>query len=168
MSEEPEIETGAETDPEKEVRSAQGQALRLLAHRSRSQAEVTRRLHEKGFSDEVVATVVERLCRARLLDDRQFASELFEHLTGRNWGRHGVLHKLREAGVSRELAEEVVQERLSPEMELELARRVVERLTPRLIGVEALARKRRTHDHLARHGFSQSVIGAVVAEEPLQ
>ena len=48
-------------------------ALNLLSYRPRSEQEVRRRLGRKGFSEPAIEQAVQRLLRARLLDDEAFA-----------------------------------------------------------------------------------------------
>ncbi|MDZ4340294.1 MAG: RecX family transcriptional regulator, partial [candidate division NC10 bacterium] len=50
-------------------------AFRLLTIRARSQQELARHLHRRGFAPAVVAGVLEDLRSRRLLDDRAFAAE---------------------------------------------------------------------------------------------
>jgi len=56
-----------------EVERAYERALNFLSYRPRSEAEVRRNLYKKDVEDEVVEVVVERLTRAGLVDDREFA-----------------------------------------------------------------------------------------------
>lgn len=53
-------------------------ALRLLAHRARSERELRRRLELRGIPPEVVAAEVERLRDTGLLDDEKFAAAWVE------------------------------------------------------------------------------------------
>jgi regulatory protein len=78
-------------------------AHRLLGHRSRSRAEVRRRLLQKEHDVHEVDGVLDRLVRDGLLDDAAFARAFAadkRRLSG--WGSERIARALREAGVSEE------------------------------------------------------------------
>lgn len=54
-------------------------ALQFISHRPRSIEETRRRLSEKGFSDEVVETTLEKLLDKNYLDDLDFARQWIEN-----------------------------------------------------------------------------------------
>jgi regulatory protein len=88
----------------------QADAYRLLGHRSRSRAELRRRLLDKGHEAPEVDEVLDRLAADGLLDDAAFARAFAtdkRRLAG--WGSERIARALAEAGV----ADEHVREALS-------------------------------------------------------
>jgi regulatory protein len=83
------------------VERAYERALNFLSYRPRSEDEVRRNLRQKDVEDEVVEVVVERLTRAGLLDDREFARYWVENRLQFNpRGARALRHELRGKGVS--------------------------------------------------------------------
>ncbi len=93
-----------------EVHRAYLSAVRLLAIRPRSQAEIERRLREKGFAAEVVAAAVERLQREQLVDDAEFARYWSENRSlFRPRSVRALRYELRQKGVSSEDMEDALE-----------------------------------------------------------
>ena len=75
-------------------------AYRLLAHRSRSHAELVARLRAKGHDDATVAVTLERLGGEGLVDDQAFAAAFVadkRRLSG--WGAGRIARELGRLGV---------------------------------------------------------------------
>lgn len=66
-------------DGQEQFVRARDAALRFLAYRARSEAEVGRRLSRQRYSPEVVQRVIETLRQQRYLDDGCFAREWRDH-----------------------------------------------------------------------------------------
>ena len=80
-------------------------AYRLLGYRSRSRAELRRRLLDKGHAEHEIAPVLERLDADGLLDDAAFARAFAtdkRRLSG--WGSERIARALAQAGVADEHA----------------------------------------------------------------
>ena len=139
---------------EPSVHQALDRALRYLAVRPRSQAEVRRYLL-KHFPSDTVALAIVRLQEQRLLDDAAFAHA---------WVRSRLAHRPRSSALmAREMAahgvpREAIQEALA-EIDDEGAASVALRgfLKRRSID-DPEERRRRAWQHLHRRGFSPSVI----------
>ena len=71
-----------------EAEKALAYAVRALARRDHSVAELERKLRDKGFSAAVMAEVIARLDRSGYLDDRRFAERWAESAVrnGRGYG----------------------------------------------------------------------------------
>ena len=84
-------------------------ALRILTRRDHSQAELRKRLSDKGFDAEQIETTLQRCLDLGYLDDARYALNRAASLM--NQGRavgHRVLADLRQRGVSDELAEQAL------------------------------------------------------------
>jgi regulatory protein len=127
-------------------------ALRALQHRDLSTAAVDERLAAKGFGAAEREDALATLQRTGLLDDRRFADGRAAALASRGGGDALVRHDLLRAGVDEELVEAAIAH-LEPETER--ARRIVDRRGP----------GPKTARYLSAKGFSDEVVGAVVATE---
>ncbi len=144
-----------------EVERGYEQALNFLSYRPRSEAEVRRNLHGKELDDEVIEAVIERLTRAGLLNDREFASYWVENRLQFNpRGRQALYHELREKGVPAP----VIAELLEHMDEEAVARQAVEAVLRKSGPLPSRELRRKLEAYLRRRGFSYSVIQSVVQE----
>jgi regulatory protein len=144
-----------------DVERAYERTLNFLSYRPRSTAEVRRNLHEKDVADEAIETVIERLTRAGLLNDREFARYWIENRFEFNpRGARALRHELREKGV----ADSVIAEVLAEFDDEAAARKIAESGARRLAHLEPADFRRRLGAYLARRGFSYAVIGPLVEE----
>jgi regulatory protein len=139
-----------ESTPER----AKDRALRLLSVRSRSHAELFRRLRMAGFAEPDIESALGDLGTVGLIDDERFARELATHeVGGRLAGRRAALASLRKAGVSRDLAELAVEE-ASGEDEEARAEELARSRLGRLKNLPPEAAYRRLLGFLQRRGYS--------------
>jgi regulatory protein len=82
---------------------ARDKAHRLLAHRDRSTAELTRRLTECGYPRTTATEVVDRLVELGLVDDERFASAWTRSRTASGFGPTRIRLELREKGIADEI-----------------------------------------------------------------
>lgn len=132
-------------------------ALRAVARREQSAAELDRRLRRRRVAKSLRDETVERLEEAGLVDDERYALRRAESLAERGHGDASIAWRLAQAGVAEE---DVAKVLAALEPELERARRLV---AARGAGVAA-ARE------LVRRGFGQDAVeealGPVVADSP--
>ncbi len=151
------IQTLREQDP---YEVAYQVALRFISYRARTEAEIRRKLNDKGFSEPVVAHTVNRLNEAHLLDDAQFAQAFVESRASSSpRGRRVLAYELRQRGV----AEEVIQSALdeSPD-EAALAYEAGSRQARKLKGLDRAEFRTKLSGFLARRGFSYGTISDTV------
>ena len=144
-----------------EVERAYEHALDFLSYRPRSEAEVRRNLRRRNVDDEVVEAVVERLTRAGMLDDREFARYWAENRIQFNpRGANALGHELRGKGVPAS----IIAETLADLDEEAAARKVLEAGVRRLAHLEPGDFRRKLGAYMARRGFSYEVIAPLVEE----
>lgn len=155
------------------VERAVERALNLLSYRPRSQAEIRRRLAQKGFEEGAIQETLGRLSRAGLLDDQAFARYWVENRL--QFNPRGVIalrQELRQKGVG----DLVIEEVLAEYDEEKAAARAAEAAVRRLHGCDPAVFRRRLHDYLRRRGFSYAIIKPLLEqaladrepEEPLE
>ena len=143
------------------VERAYERALNFLSYRPRSEAEVRRNLRKKNVEDKVIEVVAERLGRAGMLDDREFARYWVENRLQFNpRGMRALGHELREKGVSAS----IIADTLAGFDEEAAARKAAEAGARRLAHLEPDTFRRRLVAYLARRGFSYAVIAPLVDE----
>jgi regulatory protein len=147
------------TNPEEE--RAMQYALRVLGYRPRSEAEMKQRLEQKGFSASTTDYILARLTQLGLLDDRDFARGWV--MSRRGYGPARLKQELRQKGIHRDLAEEMIVTNLSADEEYSSAWQVASRTLRtnfKPVTREVIMRLRRL---LLRRGFSYEVICRVCA-----
>lgn len=140
--------------------------LRLLTARSRTRSELAGQLAKRGYADEVVGRVLDRLAAVGLVDDEDFAEQwVRSRQVHAGKGKRALAAELRtkgidddvianaleciDVGAERARAEQLVQGRLRREV---LGDRDDPKVMRRLVGM------------LARRGYSQSIAVAVVTD----
>lgn len=135
---------------------ARVQALRLLARAAHTRRGLARKLAARGFGAEAIRSALARMSALGYLDDRSFAESWMRSRlsTGKDGGT-ALYRGLLARGVARPLAEEVVRDMYSHELEISHARRLA-------AGLSRSAAIRR----LAVRGFRSRAIAAVIREIP--
>lgn len=148
----PEEELAARIDAEEPVR-ARERAVRLLAYRERSAAQLRGRLSGDGYPDGVTDAVIADLESSGLVDDERFAGALARLLTEvRGIGRSRALRELAAKGVDPDLALAALDESLPLESEREAALRL-----GRALAARPGATIDRIATRLARKGYAVPV-----------
>jgi regulatory protein len=145
-----------------ELRQALDRALHFLGYRARSQAEVRRRLLQKGYEEEIVDQVIDRLREGGLLDDSQFTEAWVRaRTTGRGMGPRRIAWELRQKGVDAETVRDAVG-RIDEETELGLALKVGRQKAESVRGEPMPVARRKVAAALQRRGFSWEVTSRVL------
>jgi regulatory protein len=150
-------------DPDEARQAAHAVALRLVAGREMSTARLRDRLLSRGFPEDAVTQVLERLTGSGILDDRRAAQAAARTLvTVRQRGRHRVGRELEQLGFAKETAREALQAALADADERSvLARAVASKLRGRRAIPDAAA-YRRLFAALLRRGFPADLIRAAL------
>lgn len=141
-----------------ELLAAEKRGISLLARSQHSAHGLRLKLLRRGFSESVISLVLEGLEESGLLDDRAYCENwLYSRLERHPEGRSALIGGLRKRGIKRELAEDMVQEIVTPQVEEECARRVIEKLkrSASLSNSKMILR-------LSSRGFSYRLIRAVL------
>lgn len=136
-------------------------AYSLLAASAKSEAQITTALERKGFDADTVAKTVALLRTQGYLNDRELAVSLVKRNNA--YGRLALAQKLRQKGVSREDAEEALEE-LSEEDELSAAAALAQKNLYRYASLPEREKRAKLLQLLARRGFSWDIIHSAVNE----
>ncbi|MBV9849790.1 MAG: regulatory protein RecX [Armatimonadetes bacterium] len=152
-----------------EVHRATEAALSLLETRARATREIETRLKQKGYEEEVIGTVIEKLRRLDLLDDAQFAAQWVESRAraggSRPVGRQRLRTELFQKGVGKDEIAGAV-EQVSDEDELALARAAAQKKVRHVpADPDALrAERQKLMGFLQRRGFGWETVKRVTRE----
>jgi regulatory protein len=138
------------------------QALRLLSFRPRSEAEIEKKLNDKGFDAKVSAYVIQRLTEEGYLGDLSFAKTWVENRsTFRPRSRRMLKYELRQKGVAEEHIESALE---SVKDEPDLAYQAGIRYAARLADLDRETFRKRLGAFLGRRGFSYGTLAPVVSQ----
>ena len=144
--------------------TARERALRLLAIRSHFRAELARKLAARGFPAEEVDAALAGLAAGGYLDDARTAAELVaERRERQGWGRTRLRAELARRGAPPAAIAGALAG-IGAEDDLELARLAAERWSRRGAAPSGAQRAAALSRHLARKGFSQRAILAVLEQ----
>lgn len=165
------LRVGQEIDAQKlaeviraeEFRAAREAAFVMLDYRPRTKKEISDGLKRKGYSDEVIASVTERLLELGLIDDEKFAEQwVSSRISSRPTGRARMAWELRSKGVSQEAVEKALSE-VDEEDEVRMAREIAAKKM-NSISLDDDKARRKLAGFLRRRGFDWDVISRVLNE----
>jgi regulatory protein len=141
--------------PDERLRLAYLTALRRLARRDHSEAELRRALAQAGFEEGQVGATLDRLRRERALDDARFAAAFARsRLAVAALGGRRIRADLHARGVPRETTERALHSALADVPEAEALDSAIRRLLPRGAQASPEKRIRRLWASLLRRGFA--------------
>lgn len=152
-----------------EVHKATEAALGLLEVRARARREIETRLTQKGYDEDVIRQVVEKLTRLEMLDDAQFAAQWVEAKTrvggSRPVGKRRISSELFQKGVGKDQIAEAVG-KVTDEDELALARAAARKKVRQIpTDADALrAERQKLMGFLQRRGFGWETVKTVTRE----
>jgi regulatory protein len=137
-----------------EAEVAYNRALNYLSYRPRSKAEVSTYLRRRGLADGVVEAVLERLARARLLDDEAFARFWVENRERfRPRGLRALRYELRGKGIGDEIADRILA---TVDVSASAYQAAIKK-AHQLSRLDQRSFERKLVDYLARRGFDYEV-----------
>lgn len=138
-------------------------ALRYLSYRARSEAEMRKYLSDKGFSDHVSQTVIDRLKDERLINDPRFAQDWIDNrVSFRPRSQTQLRFELRNKGLSEDLIEDALQEADLDDIELACA--AGKKLVGRYARLDWPDFRQKLGAALARRGFSYETVRNVTRQ----
>ena len=138
-------------------------ALRFLASRVRSEAQVRERLSAKGVAPKEVEGTVSRLSELGYVDDAEFSRSVIRfRRQHRARGRRSIFEELRMNGVSEIVADEELATIYGDE--IEVARSVGCKQASKLAGLSFREFRQRLGAFLLRRGFEHATAESLVTE----
>ena len=152
-------------DSPRPKRSTYERALDMLEARARGADELRRLLVRKGESVAEVDETIERLTRAGLVDDANYARQLARSKAlGAGMSRRRIQQELSRRGVAREVSTEAIAQVFEDESvdEEKLIERAAAKKLRTLSRLDEPTRRRRLYAFLARRGFDGDDIQRVL------
>lgn len=135
-------------------------AVKFISYRSRTEAEIRRKLSEKGFSDLEIEKVLERLRSNGLVADEQYARSWVESRSATHpRSRRLMSMELRQKGVSDSDISKALDESVDDD---ELAYQAAMQYAHRLAKFEWDKFRERLSGYLLRRGFTYGTIAPLV------
>lgn len=147
-----------------EVKRAEYYGIRFLGIRPRTQMELIKHLHDKGFTDETIHQVCKTFHEKNYLDDQQFAHQwVMERMHLKPRGKQLLRYELNRKGVDSHIIDEAMDE-ISFEEELEAAKKIVLKKYSRPIFATGMEMRNKIGPFLQRKGFTYDVIISVLEQ----
>jgi regulatory protein len=141
------------------VDEAYAYALRLLEFRFRGQKELTEKLAERGFTEQVISDVLTKLVQLKYIDDNRLLEGLIRQY--KEFGFYGPLYveqKLLGRKFSREEIKKALCSFYPPSDELAVAKQFCAKYRLLAAAAEDQKAKARAMQRLARRGFGPGVV----------
>ena len=153
------------SEPSRAKRSTYERALDMLEARARGVDELKRLLLRKGEPAAEVDAALERLTRAGLLDDANYARQLARtKALGAGMSRRRIQQELARRGVARDVSSKAIADVFDAEGVDEAAaiERVARKKLRTLTQLDRPTQKRRLYAFLARRGYDSDDISNVL------
>jgi len=151
-------------EKEESFKKVLSSAYEFIARRPHGTKELEIKLLEKGFDEDLVNDVIEKLLGKGILDDHDVAYRWAEsRIKNRLWGKAKLHHFLREKGIKKDIADRVQQEVWEEFSEEETARKAVSK---RFSSV-AQPSQSKIFSFLKSRGFSPGVLYRIVKDVAL-
>jgi regulatory protein len=146
-----------------EYQFAKKTALDYLSYRVRSVKEIKDKLKEKKISDETIGKTITHLEKLGLINDEEFARFLVQSSSGKKpSGKNVIKQKLYRKGISKEIAEKVLDEMYTDVTEKKLLMDVFNKYQKKIRGIDKNKRRRKMFETLARKGFDFDLINELL------
>jgi regulatory protein len=157
--------TSEAAEPKREEQ-ARDLCLRLLTARARTRAELECQLTKRGYADDVIARVLDRLAEVGLVDDNDFAEQWVRtRRANAGKGRRALAAELRTKGVDNDVITNVLAD-IDSGAERQRAEQLVrDKLRREKLADDDAKIARRLVGMLARRGYSQTMAFDVVKVE---
>lgn len=144
---------------------AKESALRILGRRMHSIKELKQKLLQKKHTHEVIDNVLNNLCAAGYLDDKEFAKLYIQEKVTRKDGLQKIRNELCKKGISKEIIGELlsgIDNNIQRENALKIAEKKVGQLKGR--GIENIKLKQKLYAFLISKGYEYDLIKDILNE----
>jgi regulatory protein len=133
-------------------------AVLLLSYRARSSSELSGRLKQAGFTEEVVEQTVDKLKRLGYIDDSAFsASWANSRISTKLYGSKRIRQELKEKGVADDIIAGVLSEIDDKDEEFDRAKTLANDKLQKIRSADSKADFRRLSQFLIRRGYAGSI-----------
>lgn len=138
-------------------------ALRTLAHKPRTQMEITQRLLQKDIAPDIIEEILIRLGNEKLIDDELYARQWVRQRISQQYkGKLWVRQELQQKGIAKHTIAEALAE-VEDELELDSAVAAGMKKWKQTRG-DLRDRRNKTYAYLLRRGFSGEMVRGVLKQ----
>jgi regulatory protein len=149
-----------------EYQFAKKSALDLLSYRIRSTTEIRDKLKSKKISSDTIDKTISHLDKIGLINDEEFARQLVLSKTGKKpAGKNVIRQKLFQKGISKNIADNVIEELYTGDKENELITEVYNKYAKKINGMDKYQKRRKLFEYLMRKGFGIDSINEFLNEK---
>ena len=148
-----------------EADRAYERALTFLERRERTEREVLEKLRGYGFTEEAMASALDRLREAGLVDDAGYAWRYLEALIAKGRGRLRIAAEMRRKGLPEDLIRNTIEDGYTAEDERAIATEAARRCLAEMPDEQGAAPGKaaaKVNRRLVSKGFSYEVIGSAI------
>lgn len=143
----------------KELKRAQACALRYLSYRDRSEFEVSTRLSQKEFPQNLIQETIDWLTGLGYLNDERFALAWSRsRVSTKKFGEYRLRRELSAKGLATETIEKALRIVYSESNEWDLAQACAQKKLSHLKGIDLKSKSRRLAQFLQRKGFASETV----------
>lgn len=144
------------------LEKARGYAFLLLKFRLRSEKEITQRLKEKKFDEQVIKETIEFLKERKFIDDQAFAKAWIESRIRKPLGLRRLRQELSLKGIDMKIIDAELEEVKKDYIEIDIVKKIVRERFEKLKGIQAQKAKPRLYAYLLRRGYSSEIVREVL------
>ncbi|SES77507.1 regulatory protein RecX [Anaerobranca gottschalkii] len=133
-------------------------ALKYLSYRGRTEYEIQKYLEKKGFDDEIITAVIDKLKEYNYINDMDYIANFHKNQTkSKGNGPIKIQYILQQKGISKEKYHQIEQKEKTDYYSIAL-----EQGKKKLKGKKDINSLRKTYAFLLRKGFPMEVVSKVI------
>lgn len=139
---------------------AKNKAVKYISYQPRTEKEITEKLKECEYSDNIICRVIETMKKYNYINDKEYAKNfLTSKLNLKGYGIFKISFDLKQKGISDDIINDIIEN-----TELNENKRALEVLEKKLRGkkISDYKEKQKLYNFLLRRGFSYDVIKEAV------
>lgn len=140
-------------------------AMHFLTARKRSEKEVSVKMKQKGYEEDLIEHTLIKLREFGYIDDKDFTQSLINDRRNlKKVGKRLLVQELRMKGIDTEIIEELVSESATDDSEYENALALAGKKAENLSGEDPRSIKNKLYQFLLRKGYSSNIITRVLRQ----
>ena len=147
-----------------ETKQAHLYALKIINYRPRCESEVRHKMSEKGYAPDTIDETIDYLYEYNFLDDEAFARYYIESKLEKKFGLNRIKYGLTSMGVSRDIADSVINSYRDTTDEYSTALSLAEKRLATLQDDDYQKKYQKLSGFLSRKGYSSDIIHSILRD----
>lgn len=141
------------------LEKAMSQAYNYLSYKPRTEGEMTKYLCGKGYPEDIIMAVLEKLKNYKYLDDKEYASNFHRsQVLSKGYGPLRIQYKLMEKGISKEQYKKV-----ETDENIDYYIIALSQAQKKLKGKNDIQSLKNVYGYLLRRGFPSDIVSRVIS-----